>query len=33
MTDQEQVDIVAFLNTLTDTTLNADTRFGSPFIK
>ncbi len=31
MTTQEQADIVAFLKTLTDTTLNADTRFGSPF--
>jgi cytochrome c peroxidase len=33
MTAQEQADIVAFLQTLTDTTLNADTRFGSPFIQ
>lgn len=33
MTEQEQADIVAFLHTLTDTTLNADARFGSPFIK
>lgn len=33
MTPQEQADIVAFLNTLTDPTLNADTRFGNPFIK
>jgi cytochrome c peroxidase len=33
MTAQEQADIVAFLQTLSDTTLNADTRFGSPFIK
>jgi cytochrome c peroxidase len=33
MTAQEQADIVAFLQTLTDTTLNTDTRFGSPFIK
>jgi cytochrome c peroxidase len=31
MTTQEQADIVAFLKTLTDTTLNADTRFSSPF--
>lgn len=31
MTADEQADIVAFLHTLTDTTLNADTRFGSPF--
>jgi cytochrome c peroxidase len=33
MTAQEQADIVAFLQTLTDTTLNNDSRFGSPFIK
>ncbi len=33
MTAQEQADIVAFLKTLTDDTLNTDTRFGSPFIK
>lgn len=33
MTAQEQADIVAFLQTLTDTTLNTDVRFGSPFIK
>jgi cytochrome c peroxidase len=33
MTAQEQADIVAFLQTLTDTTLNTDTRFSSPFIK
>jgi len=33
MTAQEQADLVAFLQTLTDTTLNADARFGSPFIK
>lgn len=33
MTPQEQADIVAFLQTLTDTTLNADTRFSSPFIQ
>jgi cytochrome c peroxidase len=33
MTTQEQADIVAFLQTLTDTTLNTDTRFGNPFIK
>ncbi|PVE41383.1 cytochrome-c peroxidase [Limnohabitans planktonicus] len=33
MTAQERADIVAFLQTLTDTTLNTDTRFGSPFIK
>ncbi len=31
MTAQEQADIVAFLQTLTDTTLNTDTRFSSPF--
>lgn len=31
MTAQEQADIVAFLKTLTDTTLNADSRFSSPF--
>lgn len=31
MTAQEQADIVAFLKTLTDTTLNADSRFGNPF--
>ena len=33
MTAQEQADIVAFLQTLTDTTLNTDTRFSRPFIK
>ena len=33
MTAQEQADIVAFLQTLTDTTLNTDLRFGNPFIK
>jgi cytochrome c peroxidase len=33
MTAQEQADIVAFLQTLTDTTLNIDTRFSNPFIK
>ncbi len=33
MTAQEQADIVAFLQTLTDTTLNTDTRFGNPFTK
>ena len=33
MTAQEQADIVAFLQTLTDTTLNTDTRFANPFIK
>ena len=33
MTAQEQADIVAFLHTLTDTTLNTDTRFANPFIK
>ena len=33
MTAQEQADIVAFLQTLTDTALNTDSRFGSPFIK
>jgi len=33
MTAQEQADIVAFLKTLTDDTLNTDARFGSPFIK
>lgn len=33
MTAQEQADIVAFLQTLTDTTLNTDARFGNPFIK
>ena len=33
MTAQEQADIVAFLQTLTDTTLNTDTRFSNPFIK
>jgi hypothetical protein len=33
MTAQEQADIVAFLQTLTDTTLNTDVRFGSPFIR
>lgn len=33
MTAQERADIVAFLQTLTDATLNSDTRFGSPFIK
>lgn len=33
MTAQEQADIVAFLHTLTDTTLNTDSRFGSPFIQ
>lgn len=33
MTDQEQADIVAFLQTLTDSTLNTDTRFASPFIR
>ena len=31
MTAQEQADIVAFLKTLTDATLNADPRFSSPF--
>ena len=33
MTTQEQADIIAFLQTLTDTSLNTDTRFGNPFIK
>ncbi len=33
MTEQEQADIVAFLQTLTDNTLNTDTRFASPFTK
>jgi hypothetical protein len=33
MTAQEQTDIVAFLNTLTDSTLLADTRFFDPFKK
>jgi cytochrome c peroxidase len=33
MTAQEQADIVAFMKTLTDTTLNTDTRFANPFIK
>ena len=33
MTAQDQADIVAFLKTLTDSTLNTDTRFASPFIK
>ncbi len=33
MTAQEQADIVAFLHTLTDNTLNTDTRFSSPFIR
>jgi cytochrome c peroxidase len=33
MTAQEQADIVAFMLTLTDTSLNTDVRFGSPFIK
>jgi cytochrome c peroxidase len=33
MSAQEQADIVAFLQTLTDTTLNTDTRFSRPFIK
>jgi cytochrome c peroxidase len=33
ITVQEQADIVAFLQTLTDTTLNTDTRFANPFIK
>lgn len=33
MTSQEQADLVAFLQTLTDTTLNTDTRFSSPLIK
>jgi len=33
MTAQEQADIVAFLLTLTDATLNTDTRFGNPFIR
>lgn len=33
ITAQEQADIVVFLQTLTDTTLNTDTRFSSPFIK
>jgi cytochrome c peroxidase len=33
MNPQEQADIVAFLHTLTDTTLNTDTRFANPFIK
>jgi cytochrome c peroxidase len=31
MTADEQAAIVAFLHTLTDTTLNTDARFGSPF--
>ncbi len=31
MTAQEQADIVAFLQTLTDATLNTDTRFVNPF--
>jgi cytochrome c peroxidase len=31
MTLQEQADIVAFMKTLTDTSLNTDTRFSSPF--
>ena len=31
MTAQEQADIVAFLQTLTDTTLNSDARFSTPF--
>lgn len=33
ITEDEQADIVAFLHTLTDTTLNSDTRFANPFIK
>jgi cytochrome c peroxidase len=33
MTAQEQADIVVFLQTLTDSTLNTDARFGNPFIK
>ena len=33
MTAQEQTDIVAFLKTLTDTSLNTDARFASPLIK
>ncbi|WP_310610867.1 cytochrome c peroxidase [Limnohabitans sp.] len=33
MTAQEQADIVAFLQTLTDTTLNTHNRFANPFIK
>jgi cytochrome c peroxidase len=33
MTAQEQADIVAFLQTLTDTTLNTDIRFGNPFTR
>lgn len=33
MTAQEQADIVAFLGTLTETTLNTDARFSSPFVK
>jgi len=33
MTAQEQADIVAFLKTLTDDTLNTDRRFTSPFLK
>ena len=31
MTAQEQADIIAFLKTLTDTTLNTDTKFATPF--
>ena len=33
MTAQEQADIVAFLKTLTDTSLNSDPRFSNPMIK
>jgi cytochrome c peroxidase len=33
MTAQDQVDLVAFLNTLTDTALTSDVRFTNPFIK
>jgi cytochrome c peroxidase len=33
MTAQEQADIVAFLGTLTEATLNTDARFSNPFVK
>ena len=33
MTAQEKADIAAFMQTLTDTTLNTDARFSNPFIK
>jgi cytochrome c peroxidase len=33
MTAQEKADIVAFMQTLTDNTLNTDARFSNPFIK